>query len=82
MSRCMGALSERGADLLTPMGPHERAGVIAFRSDSAGELFAACRADAVDIGTLIDGIRVDPHGFNNEEDIDRFLASYDRFQSR
>lgn len=56
--------------------------MIAFRSDSAGELFAGCRADAVDVGTLIDGIRVDPHGFNSEENIDRFLASYDRFQSR
>ena len=82
VSRCMDALTERGADLLTPMSPHERAGVIAFRSDSAGGLFAACRTDAVDVGALINGIRVDPHGFNSDEDIDRFLESYDRFQVR
>jgi selenocysteine lyase/cysteine desulfurase len=82
VSRCIDGLIERGADVLTPTRQEARAGVIAFRSERPTELFEACRADAVDIGTLIGGVRVDPHGFNSEDDIDRFLVCYDRFQSQ
>lgn len=39
-----------------------------------------CRAESVDIGTLIGAVRIDPHGFNVEDDIERFLTVYDGFR--
>jgi cysteine desulfurase/selenocysteine lyase len=76
--RCMDGLSERGADLLTPSDPAQRAGVIAFRHSDPQGLFDLCRGRGVDIGAIGD-VRVDPHVFNDEDDIDRFLACYDDF---
>jgi len=76
--RCIDGLAERGADLLTPLDPAQRAGVIAFRHDDALGLFDLCRSRGVDIGA-IGAVRVDPHAFNNEDDIDRFLACCDAF---
>jgi kynureninase len=74
--RCIDGLAERGAGLLTPTDPAQRAGVIAFRHDDPQRLFDLCRSRGVDIGAIGD-VRVDPHAFNDEDDIDRFLACYD-----
>jgi selenocysteine lyase/cysteine desulfurase len=76
--RCMDGLAERGADLLTPADPAQRAGVIAFRHADPQGLFELCRSRGVDIGA-IGAVRVDPHAFNDEDDIDRFLACCDSF---
>ena len=50
--------------------------MIAFRHEDPQGLFDLCRSRGVDIGAIGD-IRVDPHAFNNEDDIDRFLACYE-----
>jgi len=76
--RLMDGLAERGADLLTPADPAQRAGVIAFRHPDPQGLFDLCRSRGVDIGA-IGAVRVDPHAFNDEDDIDRFLACCDAF---
>ena len=76
--RCMDGLAERGADLLTPSDPAQRAGVIAFRHPDPQGLFDLCRERGVDVGA-IGAVRVDPHAFNDEDDIDRFLACCDAF---
>jgi selenocysteine lyase/cysteine desulfurase len=78
VGRCMDGLAERGADLVTPADPAQRAGVIAFRHDDAQGLYELCRSRGVDIGA-IGAVRVDPHAFNDEDDIDRFLACCDAF---
>jgi selenocysteine lyase/cysteine desulfurase len=77
-TRCIDGLAERGAELLTPAEPAQRAGVIAFRHPDAQGLFDLCRERGVDIGA-IGAVRVDPHAFNDEDDIDRFLACCDAF---
>jgi cysteine desulfurase/selenocysteine lyase len=77
-TRCMDGLAERGADLLTPLDSAQRAGVIAFRHPDPQGLFDLCRSRGVDIGA-IGAVRVDPHAFNDEDDIDRLLACYDAF---
>jgi selenocysteine lyase/cysteine desulfurase len=77
VSRCLDGLVERGADLLTPLDTAQRAGVIAFRHADDQRVFDVCRAGGVDVGA-IGAVRVDPHGFNDEGDIDRFLACLDR----
>ncbi len=79
VGRCMDGLAERGAELLTPADPAQRAGVIAFRHPDPQGLFDLCRGRGVDIGA-IGAVRVDPHAFNDEDDIDRFLACCDAFR--
>jgi cysteine desulfurase / selenocysteine lyase len=75
-TRCIDGLVDRGADVVTPRDPAQRAGVVVARHPDLQRLFDLCRARGVDIGA-IGGIRVDPAGFNTEADIDRFLACYD-----
>jgi cysteine desulfurase/selenocysteine lyase len=75
--RCLDGLAQRGADVITPAEPAGRAGVIAVRHPDPAAVFTECRRCGVDIGA-IGCIRVDPHAFNDEDDIDRFLAAYDR----
>jgi selenocysteine lyase/cysteine desulfurase len=74
-TRCLDGLAERGADILTPRDPGQRAGVIALRHADPQRVFDECRRRRVDIGA-IGGVRVDPHGFNTADDIDRFLECY------
>ena len=76
VSRCIDGLAERGADVVTPRDPAQRAGVIAVRHADPQRVFDECRRRSVDIGA-IGAIRVDPHGFNTAADIDRFLDCYD-----
>jgi selenocysteine lyase/cysteine desulfurase len=79
-TRCIDGLVERGADVVTPRDPAQRAGVVVARHPDLQRLFHLCRERGVDIGA-IGGIRVDPAGFNTEADIDRFLACYDEVAS-
>jgi cysteine desulfurase/selenocysteine lyase len=80
VTRCIDGLAERGADVVTPRDPAQRAGVIAVRHPEPQRVFDECRQRGVDIGA-IGGIRVDPHGFNTADDIDRFLECYDAASS-
>jgi selenocysteine lyase/cysteine desulfurase len=75
-THCIAALAERGADVLTPGDPAQRAGVVSVRHNHAQRVFDECRRSGVDIGA-IGTVRVDPHGFNTEADIERFLECYD-----
>jgi selenocysteine lyase/cysteine desulfurase len=76
VSRCLDGLAERGADVLTPRDPVQRASVIAVRHPDPQRVFDECRRRSVDIGA-IGAVRVDPHGFNTAADIDLFLDCYD-----
>jgi selenocysteine lyase/cysteine desulfurase len=76
---CLDGLADSGADLVTPVDPAQRAGVIVVNHANPQQLFDQCRSASVDIGTSGSiAVRVDPHGFNDKSDIDRFLACFDR----
>ena len=72
VTRCLDGLVDLGADIVTPLEAAQRAGVIVVRHPDPEQVFATCRGAQVDIG-LIGNLRIDPHGFNDESDIDRFL---------
>ena len=78
VTRALEGLQERGrgADILTPLDPAQRAGVIALRSDDPVAEFERCRRVGVDIGAIIGSLRIDPHGYNDDDDIDRLLACF------
>jgi selenocysteine lyase/cysteine desulfurase len=73
VDRCLDRLEAFGVGIVTPRERGQRAGVIVFRHDQPGDLFSRCRRHGVDIGVLPGGVRVDPHAFNDEDDIDRLL---------
>lgn len=77
-TRCLEGLAEQSADIVTPLDPNQRAGVIAVSHPRAERIFECCRDARVDIG-VAGNLRVDPHVFNNEDDIDRFLDSFEQF---
>ncbi len=74
---CIDGLRSRGLDLFTLRDPGRRAGIVATRMEHAGEVCRLMRQRGVDGWHYADMLRVDPHVFNNREDIDRFLAVLD-----
>jgi selenocysteine lyase/cysteine desulfurase len=73
-------LTARGLEVVTPADPAQRAGVIVFLHADGPGLFGFLRERGVDIGLLpAPGVRVDPHGFNHEGDVARFLDGLDGF---
>lgn len=84
VTRCLDGLAEEGGEgeVLTPRDTAQRAGVIALRHPRPEHVFERCREVGVDIGLIgdpgIGDVRIDPHAFNNEDDIDRFLDAYGR----
>jgi selenocysteine lyase/cysteine desulfurase len=79
-TRCIDGLADRGADIVTPRAATQRAGVIAVLHPNPDRVFEVCRRQSVDIGS-IGRLRIDPHGFNNDSDIDRFLECFDQVRS-
>jgi cysteine desulfurase / selenocysteine lyase len=79
---CIEGLRDAGIAVRTPIEPRHRAGVVAFDTPSAPELAEYLRTRRVDVGGYRWGLgRVDPHAFNNEEDVERFLAGVQAFQN-
>jgi selenocysteine lyase/cysteine desulfurase len=79
--RCIEGLLERGLTVRTAQAPRERAGVIAFEHPEAVALTGFLGRHGVDVGGLPWGLmRVDPHAFNTENEIDSFLTHLDAFR--
>ena len=78
---CMDGLLSRGLDLYTLPDRNRRAGIVAARIEHPGEVCDLMRRRGVDGWHYADMLRVDPHVFNNREDIDRFLAVIDELKT-
>ena len=74
---CITELVSRGLGLYTLPDPDRRAGIVAIRMERPGEVCDLMRERGVDGWHYGDMLRVDPHVFNNRDDIDRFLAVID-----
>ncbi len=74
-------LERRGFTVMTPADPARHAGVVAFRSPRGVELAAFLRGRKVDIwGYPGEGrVRVDPHLYNDDEDVERMFEAIDEF---
>ncbi len=73
--RVIEALAAAGRDVVTPAASEQRASVVVVRSDDPAAEFERCRRAGVDIGALSGVLRIDPHGFNDDDDIDRLLEA-------
>ena len=83
VTRCMDGLADLGVPVRTPSDPVDRAGVIAYDHPDAFGLAAHLADIGVDVGGYDFGLgRIDPHGFNTADDIDRCLAGIREFNAR
>jgi selenocysteine lyase/cysteine desulfurase len=73
--RLMDGLLSRGYDVVSSQAPHERSGVVCFRAKGDPmDLLAQAQAQNIVIAVRVGVVRVSPHFYNTEEEIDRFLA--------
>lgn len=73
--RLTAGLARLGCEILSPRGPGEGSGIVAFRvpGRAAGAVVEALRARGVVVSLCGDAVRVSPHFYNLEEEIDRLL---------
>ena len=76
---CIEELKKRGQIVLTPVKAEQRAGIVAIELQKAAELDSFLTERGVDGYHFGKRFRVDPHVFNNRDDIDRFLQGLDLF---
>ncbi len=74
---CIARLQERNLTVITPEPEHFRAGVVAIELDNASDVCGHMATRGVDGWWYGNMLRVDPHIFNNRDDIDRFLTALD-----
>lgn len=69
-------LRDLGAELLSPWGQEERSGIVVFRlGDDPQRLGAELIRQGFVVRVRSGGIRIAPHFYNNEDDIDRLLTA-------
>ncbi|MBW7997002.1 MAG: aminotransferase class V-fold PLP-dependent enzyme [Candidatus Glassbacteria bacterium] len=78
-SLLVGGLVERGFEVLSPQSSGARSGITCFRprNEDAKELLRRLRGKKFGLGFPCASIRVSPHYYNNEDDIERLLAALD-----
>ena len=79
--RLVAGLRTRGAEVVSPWGTGERSGIVVFRLGSDPQRLCT---ELIRQGFIVrvrnGGIRVAPHFYNNEDDIDRLLSALDTLQ--
>jgi selenocysteine lyase/cysteine desulfurase len=76
VTQVMQVLRDHGLEPVTPDAEPSRAGVVAAYLDGADQLAAALAERGVDVGGYPWGLlRVDPHAYCGQADIDRFDAA-------
>jgi selenocysteine lyase/cysteine desulfurase len=76
-------LRARGARIISPWGDGERSGIVNFRlGEDHDALRDALLARGFFIRLRAGGIRVAPHFYNDEEDIDRLLRALDELRMK
>jgi selenocysteine lyase/cysteine desulfurase len=69
---------ERSLQLATPHDPERRGALMAIRCTDAETLVARLADDGVITSSRGGNLRISPHAYNNEDDIDRLFAGIDR----
>jgi cysteine desulfurase / selenocysteine lyase len=78
--RLIAGLDERGCEIFGARAEHQRAGVVSFRHRtlSSAEIVSRLREVDVVVSEREDFVRVSPHFYNTEEEVDRLLAALPR----
>ena len=78
---CIACALDRGLRLLTPQAAEQRGGIVAIALETAAaDARAHLRRRGVDVYATGGILRVDPHIYNNRDDIDRFYSVLDGYE--
>ena len=73
--RLIEGLQSKGYTLISSTRPEERSGVVCFKAKGdPAELLEKANAQGIIIAVRVGAVRVSPHFYNTEEEIDRLLA--------
>lgn len=61
--------------ILSPMEEKYRSGIVVFKADNAKVIIRKLEKEMIIVSARGGGIRVSPHFYNNEEDIDRLISA-------
>ena len=73
-TRLIAGLDELGATVVTPREPERRGALVCVRSTDAQQLVGELATENVVVSERDDNLRVSPHLYNTDEDVDRVLA--------
>lgn len=80
--RLAAGLRARGAEIISPWGAGQRSGILVFRlGDDPQRLCTELIRRGIIVRVRGGGIRVAPHFYNNEDDIDRLLSALDQLRA-
>lgn len=77
VERTVAHARERKWEVLTPDAPHERSSIVTFRVPDLQKALAACARERVIVNSRLGGIRVSPHFYNREAEVDRLFEVLD-----
>lgn len=77
VDRIVEGCRERKWDVLTPEDPRERASIVTFRVPDLEKALAALQRERVVVNPRLGGLRVSPHFYNRDADVDRLFDVLD-----
>ncbi len=80
--RLIQGLSKIGRKVTSPLQPERRSGIITFEAANPTETARKLSARKITIAARPNSIRVSPHFYNTEEEIDKFLRALRQIRSR
>jgi selenocysteine lyase/cysteine desulfurase len=73
--RLIAGIDDLGGVVVTPRGHERRGALVCVRSTDAPALVAALQADGCVTSERDGSLRISPHAYNTDDDIDAVLAS-------
>jgi selenocysteine lyase/cysteine desulfurase len=80
--RLLAGLDDLGARVVTPRQPEGRGALLCVASTDAPALVAALDEDGIDTSSRDGNLRLSPHAYNSNEDVDAILAALRRHIAR
>ena len=74
-TRLIDGLDECGAKVVTPRDPARRGALVCFRSTDPGRMVGELADERIIVSMRDDSVRVSPHLYNVDEDVDRVVAA-------
>jgi selenocysteine lyase/cysteine desulfurase len=72
-------LGRRGLEVISPMGPANRSGILSFVPDDAGKLFRHFLKRKVLAAQRGNAVRLSPHFYNDESDVEKLFEALDSY---
>ncbi|HYA43293.1 MAG TPA: aminotransferase class V-fold PLP-dependent enzyme [Syntrophobacteraceae bacterium] len=74
-------LGKRNLRVISPMEPRHRSGILSFEAEDAGKLFRYLLTKKVVASQRGNGLRLSPHFYIDESDIERLFEALDSYRS-